>query len=99
MIKLLWGEIEKIICVDIQHQPDCYNHGKGDKSHAVINGRKQEGNQKHPEHNIISCSDEGQGMGAALLDGSFITRIFSDPREPRRCMDLNHNSIQYPNDR
>lgn len=38
LIKLLWGEIEKIIGIDVQHQPDQDNHRKGDKSHAVING-------------------------------------------------------------
>ena len=98
LVKLLGGEIEKIIGIDIQYQPDRNNHGKRDKPHAVINRRKQKGDQEHPESDVICRSNEGQGMSAALLDGSFITRIFSDPREPRGCMHLDHNSIQYPND-
>ena len=50
-------EIEKVIRVKIKRQSNKNDDSKGDKARAVGHRRKK-GQQKHPECNVISLSNQ-----------------------------------------
>lgn len=54
---LRWGEIEKVIRIQIERQSHKNDDCEGDKARAVGHRRKK-GQQEHPEGNVISLSNQ-----------------------------------------
>lgn len=68
---LLWGEIERVICIKIERQSNNNNDGKGDKACAVGHHGKK-GQQEHPKCRIVNSPNDCEWMRGCLFDRNVI---------------------------
>jgi hypothetical protein len=96
--ELLRGELEDVVCIQVEHQPYENDDGKRNKARTVVDcGEK--GQQKNPKGHIISQPDQSEWVSVCLFDGKVVICVFPKPREPRCCMKLDNDSVKRPDKR
>ena len=71
MFVLRWCEIEKVIRVKIERQPDENDDCKGDKARAVRH-RGEKGQQEHPKCCIVNSPHDRERVRGCLFDRNVV---------------------------